>query len=250
MTPQREETPSINDHPSEPSRSAGRDLKDVYAAYDASPAVRSRWSGENPGNAAMLRERECVLENMLRSRAGTPLEQCRVLDAGCGWGHLMGWLARVGVPAGNLTGVDVMPNRLVSARASYPEFEFIEADLSDPGLASESVDLVVCSTLFSSIMDDAMAARVASNLRRLLCRDGAVVWYDIRYPNPWNRAVRPLGRGAIRRLFPDLVPSLRSLTLLPQLSRRLGPAIGAYPLLAELPPLRTHLGGLLETAHA
>jgi ubiquinone/menaquinone biosynthesis C-methylase UbiE len=198
----------------------------------------------------MLRERERVLEGMLRSRRGTPLNQLKVLDAGCGWGHLMAWLVGLGVPGANLTGVDVMPNRLASARLAYPDFEFIESDLAVLDLASESFDLVVCSTLFSSITDAAAAAAVSANLRRLLRPGGAVAWYDIRYPNPWNSAVRPLGRAAIGRLFPDLAPRLRSLTLLPQLSRRLGPAIGAYPLLAAIPPLRTHLGGLLESAHA
>jgi hypothetical protein len=114
----------------------------------------------------------------------------------------------------------------------------------------ETYDLIVCSTLFSSIRNDKNATRVATNLRRLLRRDGAIVWYDVRYPNPWNRSVRATGRSRVRRLFPDLSLRLRSMTLIPQVSRRLGLAIGAYPLLAAVPPLLTHLGGLLETTDA
>jgi len=222
----------------------------VYLAYDSSAAVRRRWSGDNPGNAAMLRERERLLGALLENRRGRPLQECCVLDAGCGWGHVMAWLARIGVRAKNLTGVDVMPNRLASARETYGDFRFIESDLGEFVAPDATYDLIVCTTLFSSIRDDTAAIRVAGNLRRMLRRDGAIVWYDIRYPNPWNRSVRATGRSRIRRLFPDLSLRLRSMTLIPQVSRRLGPAIGAYPLLGALPPLRTHLGGLLETTDA
>jgi len=198
----------------------------------------------------MLRERERVLGGLLANRRGRPLQESCALDAGCGWGHVMAWLARIGVPAKNLTGVDVMPYRLASARETYGDFRFIESDLGELDAPDATYDLIVCSTLFSSIRNDDNATRIATKLRRLLRRDGAIVWYDIRYPNPWNRSVRATGRSRIRRLFPDLSPRLKSMTLIPQVSRRLGPAIGAYPLLAAVPPLRTHLGGLLETTDA
>jgi 2-polyprenyl-3-methyl-5-hydroxy-6-metoxy-1,4-benzoquinol methylase len=226
------------------------ELRKVYASYDSSPSVRNRWSAENPGNAAMLRERERVLGAMLLGRLGRPLAESRVLDAGCGWGHLMAWLAELGVPAGNLTGVDMIGNRLAAAREAYPGFRFLEADLSTLQEPVGSYDLIVCSTLFSSIKSESAAARVAANLRRLLRSDGAIVWYDIRYPNPWNPHVRPLRRADIATLFPDLRQRLESLTLVPQLARRLGPAVSAYPVLAALPPLRSHLGGLLEAGAA
>jgi ubiquinone/menaquinone biosynthesis C-methylase UbiE len=198
----------------------------------------------------MVRERQRILGALLANRRGRSLQESYVLDAGCGWGHTMAWLARIGVPAGHLTGVDMMPNRLAAARKTYSDFTFLEANLEKLEMPSESYDLVACTTLFSSIRDDAVAAKVATNIRRMLRPDGAVVWYDIRYPNPWNSDVRAMTPWRIRSLFPTLSVRLRSMTLIPQLSRRLGPAIGAYRVFAVFPPLRTHLGGLLEAGDA
>lgn len=232
------------------SSTPDQDLQTVYTGYDTSAAVRRRWSGDNAGNNAMRNERDRILGRLLTQRRGARLDASMVLDAGSGWGHTMAWLHGLGVPAANLTGVDLMENRVAAARSTYKDFKFIQADVGQLDLPDAIYDLIVCSTLFSSIRDEVKAHGVALNIRRLLRKDGAVVWYDIRYPNPWNGNVRATGRSRIRALFPDLNPRLRSVTLLPQLSRRLGPAIGIYPLLAGLPPLRTHLVGLLEMGHA
>lgn len=225
-------------------------LQDVYAGYDTSPAVRRRWSGDNVGNLRMLGERNRALAQMLASRTGRPLRESIVLDAGSGWGHALAWLAGLGVPTANMTGVDLMANRVTSAQAAYEGITFIQGDMATFDRPDKTFDLVICSTLFSSIRDAATAVKVAANVRRILRDDGAVVWYDIRYPNPWNRNVMSMRRSRIRRLFPDLSLRLRSITLVPQVSRRLGRAVGLYPVLAAVPPLRTHLAGLLEARHA
>jgi hypothetical protein len=46
-----------------------------------------------------------------------------------------------------------------------------------------------------------MARNVARSMIRVLRPGGAVIWYDIRYPNPWNHHLRALTKGRIRRLF-------------------------------------------------
>ena len=91
-----------------------------------------------------------------------------------------------------------------------------------------------------------MAANVAHEISRVLKPGGAVVWYDFRYDNPQNRNVRGLGQQEVEALFPGHAASLRTVTLLPPIGRRLGPATGLlYPLLSAFPPLRSHLIGLL-----
>ena len=94
-----------------------------------------------------------------------------------------------------------------------------------------------------------MAHGVASSMRRVLRDDAALVWYDTRYPNPGNRHLKTMTKGRIRRLFPGMQLQLESTTVLPPLARLLGRSTGSvYPVLAALPPLRSHYIGLLRPA--
>jgi SAM-dependent methyltransferase len=194
----------------------------------------------------MAREREALLRALLPRALPAPLSRRRVLDVGCGRGDLLGWLSSQGVPTGNLTGLDISRHRVVEARRRHPgiDFQELNAGALQPPLGS--FDLVTCFTLFSSLLDPVLARRVAGNVAAVLKDGGSVLWYDIRYPNPWNRAVRSMTRPRIQELFGDFELELRSVTLVPQLARRLGPASGLYALLAAIPPLRTHYMGLLQ----
>src|SRR5262249_39356732 len=109
-------------------------------------------------------------------------------------------------------------------------------------------DIVTVFTVFSSILDRRMAENVARDISRVLANGGAIVWYDMRYPNPANRNVRPMSNARIRELFPSFEPELESLTVLPPVARRLGSGIDTiYPLLAGVPILRSHYLGLLRS---
>ncbi len=220
-----------------------RRLQGVYAGYDATS--RARWSDDNAGNRAMRAEREAHLERVLRASLPVPFEVARVVDVGCGYGHVLAWLESIGFAAENLVGVDLMPNRVEASRATFPRYDFRAGDVEEVTLPAGSFDLAVCFTLFSSIIEVSEAQRVATAIARLLKQTGAVLWYDIRLPST-NANVRPIRRREVAALFPGFRPALRSLTVMPPLSRRLGPATAAvYPLLAGLPLLRTHLSGVL-----
>jgi hypothetical protein len=43
-----------------------------------------------------------------------------------------------------------------------------------------------------------MARNVARNISRVLTREGAVIWYDMRYPNPWNPNLVTMTKRRIR----------------------------------------------------
>lgn len=97
-----------------------------------------------------------------------------------------------------------------------------------------------------SILDDQLAASLAIEVDRVLKSGGAILWYDVRLNNPSNPHTRPIGRRELGVLFPGYALHLHSLTLLPPLARRLGRLTAVlYPALAALPPLRSHLFGLL-----
>lgn len=201
----------------------------------------------NPGRQWMLRERNNTLERMLSARFERPLSRCRVLDVGCGCGSLLGWFHERGVSPENLVGVDLTPNRIKIARETYPAFIFIEGNAEQLAFPNDSFDLVLVFTMFSTILDGAMARNVARNIGRVLTAGGVVVWYDLRYPNPWNPGVRAMTKLRIRELFPSFELELEPITLLPPIAHQLGRlADGTYPLLASIPILRSHYLGLLR----
>jgi hypothetical protein len=100
--------------------------------------------------------------------------------------------------------------------------------------------------MFTSILDDTAAGRVAGEIHRVLRPGGAIGWYDFRLNNPRNRQVRGMTRALIEQLFPGYGWRLQTASLLPPLARRLGPCTGLlFPALVSIPLLRSHYVGLL-----
>ncbi len=194
----------------------------------------------------MIEERWRVLGGLLRSPPATALARCRVLDLGTGGGGELEHLVGLGADPRNCCGVDLLPERVDEARRRLPGIEFRVGDAGSLDFPDRCFDLVLISTVLSSVLDPATRVRIAAEVSRIVAGGGAIVWYDMRHRSPWNRKVRPVSRAEIRRLFPGFRPRLRTTTLLPPLARRLGPATPVlYRLLAALPPLRSHLAGLL-----
>jgi ubiquinone/menaquinone biosynthesis C-methylase UbiE len=221
-------------------------IRFAYAERDRLLAGSSKRDPSNAGNRLRMREHREQLQRILRQQLDRPLNECRILDVGCGYGSVLAWYRDLGVPSENLVGVDLLPNRVRAARESYPELTFHEANAEHLDFPDGSFDLVSAFTVFSSIIDPDMARNVARSMSRVLRPGGAVIWYDVRYPNPWNPHLRAVTKRGIRQLFPSCRTALESTTVLPPLARRLG-RFGeqAYPLLAAVPALRSHHVGLL-----
>ena len=201
----------------------------------------------NPGRERLLRDRNDTLERILAERFQRPLSQCRVLDVGCGRGDLLDWFHERGVKAENLYGVDLLPKRIRIARETFPALNFLEGNAEQLAFPDDWFDLVLVFTVFSSILDVAMARNVAQNIERVLTSRGVVVWYDMRYSNPWNPAIRAMTKSRIRELFPSFELQLKPSSLLPNVVYRLGRLTDRiYPLLASIPMLRSHYIGLLR----
>ena len=132
-------------------------------------------------------------------------------------------------------------------RSKWPALSPLQcANAEQLGFPDTSFDLVLLFTVFSSILNEQMSCNVAYEVSRVLRPGGAVLWYDFRYNNPRNPNVRGMTKRYIETLFPGLHMRLHTITLLPPLARRLGrltPVL--YPVLAAIPPLRTHYLGVL-----
>jgi ubiquinone/menaquinone biosynthesis C-methylase UbiE len=140
----------------------------------------------------------------------------------------------------------LLPERIAEVRQRCPDLHFQCANAEQLEFPEASFDLVLLFTVFSSILDGQMARNVACEVTRVLKPGGAVLWYDFRYDNPRNPNVRGMTRRHIGTLFPGFQMHLHTITLFPALARRLGHLTSLlYPVLAAMPPLRTHYLGLL-----
>jgi SAM-dependent methyltransferase len=223
-----------------------RRLAQVYKAYRDSAGVQAQWSYENPGNRAVLQERQRALARLLEEQQYLPLQSRIVLEIGCGSGNVLASLLKLGAQAEDLHGIDLIAERIVDAKAHYPNIDFQTVNAEQLEFPDKHFDLVLLFTVFSSILDSQMAHNVAEEVERVLKPGGAVVWYDFRYDNPRNRHVHGMTKTAIPTLFSGFDLHLHTITLLPPLARRLGRATSLlYPLLSCVPFLRTHYIGLL-----
>ena len=104
-----------------------------------------------------------------------------------------------------------------------------------------SFDLVILSTVLSSILDPAVRRSVAAEALRVVTDEGLLLIYDMRIPNPWNRNTLAITRGELQSLLPAAKLDAIAITLLPPLARRVcGLWSGLYGFLCCLRPLRSH----------
>lgn len=222
----------------DPATDALRDerarILDVYAHRGAGDySFADLWSLQ------IAHRREFLLARMLRGAGFASLDGRRMLDVGCGDGRFLRLLNQWGAAPEQLHGCDINASRLAAARRLQPTVDYRESDGSVLPYDDASFDLVSQFTVFTSILSATMRVKVAAEMRRVLRPGGAIVWFDFRYNNPRNAAVRGIGRREVRRLFPGCDIRFASLGLLPPLARRivpLGPTLAAA--LERLPPLR------------
>ena len=222
----------------------------IARAYrDLEARAGSRWNLANRGNQAILAERRRLTRRVLDEAGWIPIGTRRILEVGSGGGSELAWLRELGAEPSRLVGVDLLEDRVASAKTTYPDLEFRQGNAEHLDFPDGTFDLVMALTVFSSIFDRTMAANIAAEIIRVLRPGGGLLWYDVRYDSNSNRNVHAMRAETVTALFAPLDGRLRTVTLLPPLARRLGPLTGgAYPALARMPTLRSHLLGLLRKA--
>lgn len=224
--------------------SQGDELDAIRARYARRGTITAdRYSPFNPEVLARVHERQRVMVALLAAHGVRSLQGLDIFEVGCGGGaNLLELIAFGGEPE-RLVGNDLLDERVEAARRRLPEaVRLLGGDASALPLAPASFDIVYQSTVFSSILDDALQARVAAAMWRSVRPGGGVLWYDFTYDNPSNLDVRGVPLARIRALFPEAAVSARRITLAPPISRRvvrMHPAL--YGVFNALPLLRTHL---------
>jgi SAM-dependent methyltransferase len=227
-----------------------RELKAIAERY-ARRQVADRYSLLRPEVWQMLQERQRALWRELARRPGTPADW-RLTEVGCGAGGNLLEMLRLGLAPEHLSGVELLSERYEAARRVLPaSVGLYLGDASQAPLAAGSQDLVLQSTVFSSILDDGVQQGLADAMWRWLKPGGALLWYDFIVDNPRNRDVRGVPLRRVRELFPQGRLRWQRVTLAPPLARivcRLHP--GAYRAFNSIPWLRSHVLAVIEKPSA
>ena len=202
-----------------------------------------RYSLLQPDVWQALQERQRALLRGLPQRGLHDLAALRLVEVGCGSGGNLLELLRLGFAPEHLHGLELLPERHRHARHVLPAATLLSlGDASVAPIAEGSVDLVLQSTVFSSLLDDSFQAQLAQAMWRWLKPGGAVIWYDFTVDNPRNPDVRGVPVARLRQLFPQGQVQHQRVTLAPPLARAVCAVHpGLYRVFNSLPLLRTHV---------
>ena len=225
--------------PSAPDPAEADRIRAVYRRYDTQEQWLRKRDPANPGFSRLQGERWRKIAEIIgtRPRADAPP---RVVDVGCGKGGDLANLADL-LPGAELFGVDLSEERVEAARLAVPAATLRVHDGDTLPFPDRSVQLVLLSTVLSSILDPRARRRVATEAYRIVSDDGMLLIYDIRLPSPANPNVCRIGKGELRALLPAAHIRSYPITLLPPVARSLCRRWpGLYPPLACVRPLRSH----------
>jgi SAM-dependent methyltransferase len=207
-----------------------------------------RYSLLQPDVWQSVQERQRAMLRRFAHLGWADLSTRRLVEVGCGAGGNLLECLRMGFAPEHLTGVELLPERYEAARRVLPaRVTLLQGDASAMTLPDGCADLVLQSTVFSSLLDDAFQHQLARTMWRWVKPGGGVLWYDFTVDNPRNRDVRGVPVPRIRELFPEGGLRYDRITLAPPLARavcRVHPAL--YGALNLLPPLRTHVLAWIE----
>jgi ubiquinone/menaquinone biosynthesis C-methylase UbiE len=219
----------------------------IRAAY-AKRQRDSRYSWFSPGHLFMMQERERRLLMLLRRHGCESLQVKKILEIGCGQGHWLREFIKWGARPENITGIDLLSDRVTEAKWLTPEAVNVQCEsaaaLSFP---DRTFDLVLQSTVFTSVLDPELRKRMALEMLRVLKNDGLILWYDYHMNNPRNPDVAGVKKHQIYKLFADCHIELQRITLAPPVVRFLAPYswLACY-VLEKMPLLCTHYLGVIR----
>lgn len=218
------------------------ELQSVRERYDRRLPRDPRYDLLNPAALYAYQERQRAMLQLIAQFGVTDLGKVELLEVGSGdGGNLLEWL-RLGCSPERLSGIELLHERHQLALTRLPAgVRLTLGDATAALLEPESCDIVLVSTVFSSLLDDVFQQRLAESLWRWVKPNGGVLWYDFTVNNPRNPDVRGVPLQRIRALFPQGRVHARRVTLAPPIARAvtlLHPSL--YTIFNTLPFLRMH----------
>jgi ubiquinone/menaquinone biosynthesis C-methylase UbiE len=180
------------------------------------------YSWFNTANLFTIQQRQRDILRSLKHAGVADLADRRILEMGCGGGGVLAEFLMLGARPQNLFGVDILSDRLASARGRLSGSGFANADGSRLPFPSVSLDIVMQFTALSSILDADLRRTICRDMLRVLRPSGLILWYDF-WLNPTNPQTHGIRPAEIRELFPSCSIQFQKVTLAPPLARRLAP---------------------------
>lgn len=217
-------------------------IKEQYKRRDGKNF--SRYGMLNPDVYKSRQEKERALVRWLKySGLSSVVDKLKLLEIGSGYGDNLLDFIRLGFDPKNLTGNDIIHERVETSGSRLPSgVKIIECDAAALNLPENNFDVVFQSMVFSSILGIELRVKLADKMWRLAKPGGGILWYDFIYDNPQNEDVKGIPVRQLKSYFPSKEIKIWKITLAPPIARpvsRLNPNF--YNLLNLFPLLRTHV---------
>ncbi len=148
-------------------------IKNVYQRRDSS-GKRKLYSLFNPASLFAEHQREVDILSFLPSVGITDLSPCKILDLGSGNGGVLRSFIRYGAMPENCFGVDLLQSRIDEAKSLSPNIDFRCGNAESLPYSDAAFDMVLCFTVFTSILDPLMKQHIAKEMLRVLKSGGSL----------------------------------------------------------------------------
>ena len=166
----------------------------IRAAYAKRQKDEARYSYFSMGNLFRMQELEQCLLTLLKRHDLVPLNTKKILEVGCGTGYWLREFIKWGARPENITGIDLLDDRIAEARYLCPEaVGILHGNAAELAFSNATFDLVVQFTVFTSVLDSIMKQQMASEMLRVVKDDGFILWYDYHVILPTTKAGGFLG---------------------------------------------------------
>jgi SAM-dependent methyltransferase len=158
---------------------------ECYARHDHNDEYEKNWGYGNPIASAYWSLRDELVFPGLAQRLEGLASSVQILEIGSGHGHELAKLTQLGIPPEQLTGIDLVHERLARARSRYPRINFSQQDATQLAFADHSFDLVCQFTCVMHGPSIESQRRICSEMARVLKPGGVIVWWDMS-PTRWR----------------------------------------------------------------
>lgn len=202
--------------------------------------LSDKYSLDNRGNRFNFERLRSRINDQLHTYFGD-LNKVRMLDLGAGELFWTEEIMSMGISPENCIGSDLLFWRLAKGQKKGRKVDAVASSAAALPFHSNSFDLISQLTMMTSVPDSAVREKIVLETMRVLRPGGYILWYDFRFNNPFNRHTRAIKKLEIEKLFDGMAMDCETITLLPQLARKLcGPLSLLLNSLHALPILRTH----------
>lgn len=216
-----------------------QNVKKWYSDYYKNNSFRNDLR-ENPEVLFQILATEASVVRAFHMINDSPVNSI-VLNVGCGNGADNFQLLRLHYDIKNIFGIDINDERLSIAQHVFPNSSCELGDASNMKYKNDFFDIVFESTMFSTIADDNLCDKIASEMIRVCKQSAHIVLVDWKIPKPNNPNYNALTHKKLVEFFKvgvetDLVLTARG-ALIPPIGRFISKYLhGIYFLISSCLP--------------